>query len=102
MSGARQVSGSSRQTYASVTPSCSARSVIDFACPLSILRRQRCARTSALISVLSRLLTCCRSSANSLTNLSALLHLERLLLHVGSLDRQLDDIAVASAKRATE
>jgi hypothetical protein len=31
-----------------VTPSCSARSVIDFAWPLSIFRRQRCARTSVL------------------------------------------------------
>jgi hypothetical protein len=48
MSSAKQVSGRSRQTYASVTPSCSARSVINLACPLSILRRQRCARTSGL------------------------------------------------------
>jgi hypothetical protein len=37
-----------------VTPSGSARSVIDFAFPLSIWRRQRCARTSALINVSSR------------------------------------------------
>jgi hypothetical protein len=41
MSGAKHVSGSNRQTYASVTPSCSARSAIDFARPLSIWRRQR-------------------------------------------------------------
>ena len=46
MSGARQVSGSRRQRYATVTPSCSARSVIDFALPRSIRRRHRCARTS--------------------------------------------------------
>ena len=51
MSGARQESGRSRQTKA---PSCSARLVIELACPLSIRRRQRCARTSALISVSSR------------------------------------------------
>ena len=31
-----------------MTPSCSARSVIDLACPLSILRRQRCARDKRL------------------------------------------------------
>ena len=37
-----------------MTPSCSARSVIDFALPLSIRRRQRCARTSAWIRVASR------------------------------------------------
>jgi len=54
MSGAKQVSGRSRQTKATVTRSCSAKSVIDRACPLSILRRQRCARTSALIRVSSR------------------------------------------------
>ena len=40
MSGARQVSGSGRQTKATVTPSGSARSVIDFAFPHSIRRRQ--------------------------------------------------------------
>ena len=34
---------------------CSARSVIDLAWPLSIRRRQRCARTSALIRISSRL-----------------------------------------------
>ena len=39
---------------ATVTPSCSARSVIDLALPPSICRRQRCARTSALIRVSSR------------------------------------------------
>ena len=43
-----------KRATSTVTPSCSARSVIDRACPLSILRRQRCARTSALTSVSSR------------------------------------------------
>jgi Family of unknown function (DUF6511) len=57
MSGAKQVRDKSRQTYASVTPSSSARSVIDLACPLSILRRQRCARASALIRVSFEILT---------------------------------------------
>ena len=52
MSGARQVSGSSRHTYASVTPACSARSVIDLACPALDLpppavRRTRTKRGSA-------------------------------------------------------
>ena len=41
MSGAKHVSGSKRQTYASVTPSRCARSVIDFAFAVSILRRHR-------------------------------------------------------------
>jgi hypothetical protein len=54
MSGARQVSGRNRQTKAIVTSSCSARSAIDFAWPLSIRLRHRCERTSALTSVSSR------------------------------------------------
>ena len=54
MSGARQVSGRSRHTYALVTPSCSARSVIDRACLHSTVRRQQCARTEDLVRASSR------------------------------------------------